>query len=158
MEKQLFFIDCKNLDEVKHRYKNLALRYHPDREGGDKETMQAINLEYSLILSNPTFGFSQQSKQEQDETIIYPEIIDQIISFDLNIEICGNWIWLTGNTFPYRKKLRSIGFYFAPRKKVWYWRPREYKSLNRNSMPMDYIRHKYGSEKVDNYNEVLLTA
>jgi len=158
MEKESFFIDCNSLDEVKRRYKNLALQFHPDIKGGVKETMQAINLEYSLILSNPVLGFSQRSKQEQEETVMYPEIIDQIISFDVKIEIIGNWIWLSGNTFPYRKKLRSIGFYFAPKKKNWYYRPRQYKSRNRNSMPMDYIRKKYGSEKVDNYAEALLTA
>jgi curved DNA-binding protein CbpA len=44
-----YFTGCSSLDEVKRLYKELAMKYHPDR-GGDKATMQAINLEYESII------------------------------------------------------------------------------------------------------------
>jgi preprotein translocase subunit Sec63 len=43
-----FFKNCTSLDEVKKRYKELALKHHPDR-GGDTATMQKINAEYESI-------------------------------------------------------------------------------------------------------------
>lgn len=39
------FYAARNLSELKHQYRKLAARYHPDK-GGDLETMQAINAEY----------------------------------------------------------------------------------------------------------------
>lgn len=38
----------KSLDELKARYRALALQHHPDR-GGDLATMQAINAEYDAL-------------------------------------------------------------------------------------------------------------
>src|SRR5271157_2704697 len=96
-----FFTNCQNLDEVKRRYKELALKYHPDR-GGGTETMQQINAEYQNIIKNPFFNFSGQTEQQQKDFVIYPEIIGKIISFEwIIIELIGNWIWISGNTYPY---------------------------------------------------------
>ena len=36
--------------EVKERYKRLSSIYHPDKEGGDIETMQEINTQYQKTL------------------------------------------------------------------------------------------------------------
>jgi len=60
--KSYYFKDCKNIEEVKTLYKQLALKYHPDREGGSTEIMQEINAEYRSIIKNPRFNFSQQSQ------------------------------------------------------------------------------------------------
>ena len=79
--KTTFFINCQNLDEVKKRYKELALKFHPDR-GGSTETMQQINAEYQNIIKNPFFNFSGQTEQQQKDFVIYPEIISQIIGFE----------------------------------------------------------------------------
>lgn len=70
-----FFTNCQSLDEVKKRYKELALKYHPDR-GGSTETMQQINAEYQSIIKNPIFNFTSQTEQQQKDFVIYPEIID----------------------------------------------------------------------------------
>ena len=111
-----FFKDCTSLDEVKKRYKELALKHHPDR-GGETATMQQINAEYESILKNPFFSFAEKTEQEQQEFIKYPEIIDQIIGLQgITIELIGNWIWLSGNTYPHRQQLKQTGFYFAPKK------------------------------------------
>jgi len=75
-----FFKDCISLDEVKKRYKELALKHHPD-QGGETAMMQQINAEYESILKNPFFSFAEKSEQEQQEFIKYPEIIDQIIGY-----------------------------------------------------------------------------
>jgi hypothetical protein len=84
-----FFKNCTSLDEVKKRYKELALLHHPDR-GGDTATMQKINAEYESICKNPFFEFAKQTVQDQEEFIKYPEIINQIIRFQgVIIELIG---------------------------------------------------------------------
>lgn len=145
-----YFSSCCTLEEVKRIYKELALQHHPDR-GGDTATMQEINLQYENIMKNPFFSFAEKSEHDQEEFIRYPEIISQIIGLEgIIIELIGNWIWLSGNTYPHRAKLKQTGFYFAPKKVMWYYRPLDYKSANKKPQTIEYIRSKYGSDVIDN--------
>jgi hypothetical protein len=146
--KTAFFNKCRTLNEVKKEFKRLALIYHPDRPGGDTATMQEINNQYEQIMRNPFFGFQRAKEEAREDFIRFPEIINQIIRFDINIEICGNLIWLSGDTYTYREELKKIGFFFAPKKSMWYWRPRDFKSTNREAKDMDFIRSKYGSDTI----------
>ena len=143
--KTTFFTECRTLDE------RLAMLHHPDK-GGDTATMQLINTEYEAIMKNPFFGFWKAREEAKTDFIQFPEIINQIIRFDINIEVCGNWIWLSGNTFACKDELKKIGFFFAPKKSMWYWRPRDFKSSNKDPKDMDYIRSKYGSDVVHSYS------
>ena len=133
--KTQYFSTCCTLEEVKRRYKELALQHHPDR-GGDTATMQEINLQYENIMKNPFFSFAEKSEQDQEEFIRYPEIISQIIGLDgIIIELIGNWIWLSGNTYPHRAQLKQTGFYFAPKKTMWYTDHPTTKVLTRSPKP-----------------------
>ena len=145
-----YFTACKTLEDVKKHYKNIAMIYHPDR-GGDTARMQEINAEYAQILKNPFFSVSSKSEQEQEDLLKYPEIINQVIGLSgVVIEIIGDWIWLSGNTYPFRLLLKEIGFFFAPKKVMWYFRPPDYKSTNKSPKTIDYIRTKYGSDVIEN--------
>ncbi len=147
--KTQYFKDCCTLEEVKRKYKELAMQHHPDR-GGNTATMQDINNEYESIIKNPFFEFTKQPEQEQQEFIKYPEIINQIIGLQgVIIELIGNWIWISGNTYPHKNQLKQIGFYFAPKKIMWYYRPPDYKSSNRSPKTIEYIRNKYGSDNIN---------
>ena len=147
--KTQYFSDCRTLEEVKRRYKELAMQHHPDR-GGCTAVMQDINNEYENVMKNPFFSFSEQTEQEKQEFIKYPEIIDQVIGLQgIIIELIGNWIWISGNTYPYKSQLKQIGFYFAPKKVMWYYRPPDYKSSNRSPKTIEYIRLKYGSDVIE---------
>jgi hypothetical protein len=145
--KTTFFAECRTLDECKREYKRLALLHHPDR-GGDTATMQELNNQYQQIMRNPFFGFWRAKEEAKADFIQFPDIINQIIGFDITIEVCGNWIWLSGNTFACKDELKKIGFFFAPKKSMWYWRPRDFKSSNKDPKDMDFIRSKYGSDVV----------
>lgn len=141
-----YFNGCASLDEVKSRYKQLAMQYHPDR-GGDKRIMQEINAQYEEITKNPAYKFWKQKEETKKDFNQFPEIINQIIGYrDIIIELCGNWIWLSGATYKYKDNLKKIGFLFAGEKRLWYWRPADYISANRKPRSIEYIRSKYGSD------------
>jgi hypothetical protein len=150
-----YFKDCTTLQEVKKLYRDLALKMHPDR-GGDTAAMQDLNAQYEAILNNPFFKFRKNSEEpgteeaNRKEFIRYRDVINQIIKFEgLIIEIIGDWVWLSGLTYPYRKQLKEIGFLFAPNKVMWFYRPAEYKSANRKPLPIEVIRSKYGSDTIE---------
>ena len=151
--KTQFFSGCQSLEEVKKCYKKLAMLYHPDR-GGDTATMQQINNEYATIIQNPHFKCEEQTREQQEDSLRYPEIIDQLINLEgIFIEIIGDWIWLSGNTYPHRAIIKQIGFFFAPKKIMWYYRPSDYKSSNKNPKSIDEIRNKYGSNIIESNNK-----
>jgi hypothetical protein len=100
-------------------------------------------------MKDPRFKFHQQDESFKKDYVKFPEIISQIIHFDITIEICGNWIWLSGNTRSYSKQLKEIGFYYSPRKQMWYWRPSGWESNNHKPWDIQQIRKRYGSDVID---------
>ncbi|HVX01514.1 MAG TPA: hypothetical protein VHA52_13915 [Candidatus Babeliaceae bacterium] len=145
-----YFNNCKTLDEIKALYKQLAKQYHPDC-GGDTATMQAINTEYAYASARSIKG-ENLSNEETDEKIKlseeYRAVLEQLISLpNIIIELVGNWIWVTGNTFPVKDRLKSAGLFFASKKVAWYYRAEEYKTKG-GKKTLEEIRRKYGSEKI----------
>lgn len=55
-KRSIYFIDVKNINELKSRYRRLASRHHPDR-GGNHGKMSAINTEYQQWLAFFKSGF-----------------------------------------------------------------------------------------------------
>ena len=43
--------DNAHLDQVKKRYRQLSMIFHPDREGGHEEAMKKVNEAYQEIIS-----------------------------------------------------------------------------------------------------------
>ena len=55
-----------------------------------------------------------------------------------------------GNTKPHKEAIKAAGYWWAKKKKAWYFRPPDYKSRNKGDWDMDKIRTKYGSVSVNN--------
>jgi hypothetical protein len=100
-------------------------------------------------MKDPKFRFQEQDEAFRQDYVKFPEIISEIIHLDITIEICGNWIWLSGNTRPYSKQLKEIGFFYSPRKQMWYWRPSGWESNNHKPWDIETIRKTFGSDVID---------
>lgn len=147
-----FFKDCTTLNDVKSLYRTLAKQFHPDK-GGDLATMQAINNEYAYAIRHIASGQDLSTEDIENEILNaeqYKNAINAIINLEgIFIEICGGWIWVTGNTFEHKAIFKSNGFYFASKKIAWYFRSVEYKVNNRTKMTLDEIRTKYGTQQIN---------
>ena len=149
----MYFKECRTLDEVKATYKQLAKQHHPDL-GGDTATMQAINSEYAFACAKVLKG-ENLSTEDTDEQVRlseeYRAVIEKLIALTgIIIEVVGNWIWVTGNSYPVRKELKAAGLFFASKKLAWYYRAEEFKSTG-SRKTLDEIREKYGTETVNSY-------
>lgn len=142
----MFFKEINTLEELKKEYKKLVWKHHPDL-GGNTETMQQINAEYDKKSKQIERGITENITEEIPEK--YRDIINGLVNFDgIDIEICGSWVWLGGNTKIYKDKIKELGFNWARKKGMWYWRTDENKIFNRKPMKIEEIRKKHGSEKL----------
>lgn len=155
------FNDCRNIEELRTKYKELAKLYHPDLAGGDGEEMKLVNAEYELSilrLENSTRGSENEVKWNFEKE--YAEVLVKIINLkNITIELVGAWVWVTGETIPVKEILKKAGFWFAGQKKAWYWRPsyaRCYFSKGKKSL--NTIRYEYGSRKINTEEAIAIPA
>lgn len=76
----------------------------------------------------------------------------------LVLEVCGTWLWASGETKEHKEVLKSLGFHYASKKKMWYWRDASDTTKRSRGATMDYIRSKYGSIRTVTDDEEVATA
>jgi hypothetical protein len=154
-----YFTDCQSLEEAKSLYKKLARQHHPDL-GGDTRTMQEINAQYATFQAN-FVRTSERARQQQahaegkktaadyhdlDEVAETLRVkIEAVLNMGLDVELCGLWLWVTGDTKPHKEELKALGFRWSPHKTAWYYPA--VPSFNRIPRSMDDIRQMHGSMK-----------
>lgn len=151
-----YFKDCNTLEQLRKQYKELLKAHHPDN-GGNVADMQEINAEYDQLFkvlkdkheSTTADGDKatyDNMKYDFSEDKALREILQKIIGFsDITIELCGSWIWLSGNTYQHKTELKEIGFKWASQKKQWYWHSEAFRKKGKKALSMDEIRNYYGS-------------
>ncbi len=132
--------------DIKKAYRKACIKYHPDK-GGCVEMMKAVNQAYSVLKD-----FEGNIKAGcLDYGDLLNEALLKVIDLpNIEIEVCGAWIWITGDTKPHSQVLgkKGAGFWWAKKKKAWYFRPSDWKSRSRGNWSLNNIRAKHGSEKV----------
>jgi len=147
------WFNCQTIEELKKQYRELIKKNHPDL-GGNGENMKQINLEYETEFSRIKAGMDQKKASIYDVNDGYREVILKLLHIDgINIELCGSWLWISGDTKRNKEELKKAGCFWARKKLEWYWRPAEYKSSNRKSRSMDWIRNQYGSVMIEGEKE-----
>ena len=171
-----YFKNVHTLEELRKQYKELLKKYHPDNANGSTEATQEINAEYDRLFKllkdkherkSDNTADSTNTKQSEYSKNMYDwendrslrEILQKIINFDgIEIEIVGAWIWLSGNTYNYKKELKELRFKWASQKKQWYFHTDIFRKKSHKSLSMDDIRSYYGSTKVQTDTRILLEA
>lgn len=150
---------AKNLPELKKQYKELAKKYHPDCGGTDQE-MATINAEYdrlARILPNISASGEEYQPTQRENGEAFRRAVSAIIHcIGLEIEICGSWLWVTGETLIHRETLKANGYKWSAKKAAWYWHDEGYQKKSHKTYDMNGIRALWGSEKVETEKVVAL--
>lgn len=134
-------------EDIKKAYRIACSKYHPDRNPAGLEMMKLVNAAYQA-LSDYQADFTKGDSDFMEEHKLGDEMnaaLNAIISLGLTIEVCGAWIWVSGDTRPHKEALKAAGYRWAPKKEMWHWRPADSKSWSRGKYSMDEIRSKHGS-------------
>jgi len=135
--------------ELKKAYKAVSLKFHPDKNPAGFEIMQAINEAWETVKNLETATLSEELNQGYAD--ILNDALNAIVACQgLEIEICGSWVWVGGNTKEHKEAIKAAGFKWAKKKALWYYRPEADKAARKGGKTwnMDKIRETHGSESV----------
>ena len=136
----------KNINKVdaKKLFRTLSLKLHPDKVGGSAKEFISMKNEYENLLK---FNFSYTSKEATEETTSMDEFIkanEFIKDFNgVTVELTGVWLWLSGNTQPYKEIIKENGFKWSRNKLKWYKAPYTLKGKKRGTN-FNKIKKLYG--------------
>lgn len=151
-----WFKEVDSLDELRKLYRKLVVKHHPDN-GGSEELIKEINNEYENIFKRLKEGYQHSEsyqKATERQKQAYDSVKDQklremIVKLcrypGLIIELCGVWLWVSGNTIAYKEELKKLGLHYAGNKKCWYIHYDDFVKHGKKPTSMSYIRSKYGS-------------
>lgn len=147
----MYFNKVRTLEELRKEYKRLAKIYHPDC-GGDAEIFKAIQSEYEkrfeeLEKTTANTSNAQQFNKDLDKAI--REAIEKIINLDVEIEICGSWVWISGNTYAVKEELKAAGYKYIKKRVKWAWHEEGYRKRTKTDISFEEIRNLYGSETIN---------
>ena len=146
-----WFDGCQTLEEVRIRYRDLARKHHPD-VGGSTRDMQDINSAYTSACKGHT---RRQAPNRAESYYAHMDFVSEVLRKiilqllrlpEIKIEICGSWLWVTGNTRPVKEDLKGIGLRFSGKKQAWYYAGCPTASHGKYSL--NQIRSFYGSKVV----------
>ena len=138
---------------IKKAYKKACSKYHPDRNPAGLEMMKAVNSAFEALKNFVgRIDLDNEATNENGENIDLGEklndILNQIINLEgISIEICGSWIWVSGDTKQHKELLKKLSFKWASKKKQWYF-SNGVRSKGRGKFSMDDIREYHGSQSV----------
>ena len=138
--------------ETKAAYRKMSLQYHPDICAGGEHMQKMINNAYEVLKD---FQGSIGSGQSSELSQVMADTLSALVHIEgLDLEICGSWVWVGGNTYPNRSALTAAGLRFSGSKKRFYLNPDKKsggkKKWYGKSRTMDQIRQAHGSRKVSN--------
>lgn len=150
--------ETATIDKIKASYRRACSTYHPDRNPAGLEMMKIVNAAYDALRDYAPSATQEDLGSDINLGDDLNKALNAIINLGLTIEICGSWVWVSGDTKPHKETLKEAGYKWASKKLMWHYRPSDYKSHSRRKWSMDEIRQKHGSQTVKNRNFQRLSA
>lgn len=149
----MYFNDCETQEELKKLYRILCKKLHPDN-GGDPREFIKMKKEFDGFVNSTIWKTHKTASGEkyQKETSETPAEFAQTIETLLNlagviVEICGSWLWITGDTKPYKDTLKQLGGKWSRNKAAWYIHHDKYRKKSKKPLSLEQIRDLYGSKQ-----------
>ena len=143
---------AKDKESLKKMWFRMAMKLHPDK-GGDEEIFKFASNEYESLFSRLKDGFKRSEKEHYEESPNEDELSEMLFELlmkysrisMLNVELCGSWIWITGDTKPHSDEFKEDHFMWSPKKSAWYFHEGKYRKRGKKHYSLEEIRMMHGS-------------
>lgn len=152
-----YFVNISNVEDLKKQYFTLAKKYHSDITGGSDDIMKEINSEYAGLFkiykdvhkttkTNSKEKTYTAKKSTNEIPMDFITIINTLLKLDgIEVELCGRWLWVSGNTRVHKEALKAAGCKWSHNKSMWSWHYPEDSVRRHKPTTIGEIREKYGS-------------
>lgn len=147
-----YFTDCKTQEELKKEYRRLCKELHPDN-GGNESDFKEMQDDFSAAGKTQAWStyrnkagetYQKETKETAED---FMKVIETLINLaGITLEICGTWLWITGNTKEHKDIIKSTGARYSKNKKCWYYHMEPYRKRSKRKISLEEIREMYGSE------------
>lgn len=167
MSKTKYFFNVQTAEELKKLYKEYVKKLHPDN-GGNEEEFKNMKAEFESlfnVVKNTHYNkdgdvYEATGDYATTETAAeFMDIIEKLIFIeDIDLELCGSWLWISGNTKEYKDLLKELGCRYSANKKMWYYQKSGKRKWHKKAWTIDEIRTTYGSQLIDKEPQKRLEA
>lgn len=130
----------KNVEELKRAYRKLALKYHPDHAKDDGSSFIALQEAFEQLHDKLKAGDKEAWKHKESASQ-FMDIINEIIKYNVDIEIIGAWIYVKGIETKAIKDdvLKPLKFWWSKKHKSWIYSGQQGRTRRRatNKNPRD---------------------
>lgn len=167
MGKWKWFSSCKYAEDGKKLYRDLSRKYHPDN-GWKGDELKEVTSEFRAwweVFKNrhkPQEGHQETQHEEKAQKDINIDAFISIINAlsvipDIEIDIVGSWLWIRGNTYPYKDMIKDAGCRWSAKHKLWYWTECPYTKRHTNNTYQD-LKNIFGCETIKPDKRVYLAG
>lgn len=156
----MFFENCETNEKIKAEYKRLVKLLHPDN-GGSEEVFKEMQNEFDIVFNQvKNYHTNKENKKYYKETEEAPEAFRSIIAElerfkNINIDLVGEWLWVSGSTKDIKEELKKIGFRWSHDKGCWYYHTGAYRRhSNKNLKTLEELKNWYGCEAIKHQKKI----
>lgn len=160
--KTAYFTNCSTVATTKKLYRELCFKFHPDFHQDEveryTEIMKQVNAQYQKALAKFD-GETFVGSDKKNHTYYYNQDIEEELAamlqklvglrmVDVTIELIGTWIWVSGDTKPWKEQLKALKLRWHSKRRRWYFRKAQYKRRYSNAK-FSELRTMYGATEYE---------
>ena len=121
-----------NVEELKKMYRKLAIKYHPDHSKDDGSSFIALQEAFEMLHDKLKSGDKDAWKHKESASD-FMDIINEIIRYNVDVEIIGSWIYVKGTETKAIKDtvLKPLKFWWSRKHLAWIYSGQQGKTRRR---------------------------
>lgn len=147
-------------EELKKEFCNWCKRLHPDN-GGSNEEFVEMQKEFTNIFENvkgkhrnKDGNIYQEDKKQYYNCEDFIIKIKSIIKYNIDIDIIGRWLWVSGNTKEIKELLKQLKFNYSGQKQAWYYHEGKYRKKSSSNDTLEELKEKYKSHNIKEIKKI----
>ena len=155
--------DLGSFEGMRAAYRRLVMEFHPDKHHANEaekwtELFKALQNEYDEVLQGISGEAYETERTSYAKEKTIQEKLEELMRIPgIVIDLCGCWLWITGDTFNAKDTLKALGFKWSKSKKSWCWglTMTDRKKQRAKYSKLEDVYNAFGRESFKSADEVM---